>query len=427
MALLIYTSSFNNRKSYVFEHIFKNILGISYEITADLNFYKNYTGAKISYDHNFYSALSFIVHHFINEKEIKKQVFAFADYNELKLPFHIENSVFSFDIFAASFYFLSRYEEYIIKERDQHQRFEGKNALAFQNGFITRPLIDEWAFAIADKIKKQYPNFEIRARKFQFIPTLDIDRPYYYQTDSFLKSTIKRAKLLFKGQFQSLNKDPLNVYEMVKSWDKKYRFKTLYFILVGSKHVFDVAPSIKNKTFQKAIKEIADNHQIGIHPSYFSNLNSLEIQDEKQELEIIANKKISISRQHYLLLSLPKTYRDLISAGINEDYTLAFADVAGFRALTCTPFFWYDLEKEEITSLLINPTTVMDQTLKKYMNLSPDEALQKISELIKNVKNVNGTFISLWHNETINDFGAWKGWKRVYLAMIEKAMESQQP
>jgi hypothetical protein len=427
MALLIYTLNFNNRKSYVFEHIFKNILGISYEITDDLNFYKNYNGAKISYDHHLNNALSFIAHPFINEKEIKKQVFAFADYNELKLPFPVENSVFSFDVFAASFYFLSRYEEYIIKERDQHQRFEGKNSLAFQNGFITRPLIDEWAFAIADKIKKQYPNFEIRARKFQFIPTLDIDRPYYYQTDSFLKSTIKRAKLFFKGQFQGLQKDPLDVYEMVKSWDKKYQLKTLYFILVGSKHVFDVAPSIINKTFQKAIKEIAGNQQIGIHPSYFSNLNALEIQHEKQELEIIASQKININRQHYLLLNLPKTYRDLISAGINEDYTLAFADVAGFRALTCTPFFWYDLEKEEITSLLINPTTVMDQTLKKYMNLSPIEALQKISELIKNVKNVNGTFISLWHNESINDFGTWKGWKRVYLAMIEKAMESQQP
>ena len=426
MALLIYTLDFNSRKSYVFEHIFKNILGVSYEITADLNSYKNHNGPKISYHNDSITSLSFMAHPFINEKAIQKQVLAFADYNEFKIPFPVEDSVFNFDVFAATFYFLSRYEEYIIKERDQHHRFEGKNSLAFQNGFISRPLVDEWAFVIADKIKKQYPNFEIKARRFQFIPTLDIDRPYYYLTDSFLKSLIKRGKLLLKGQFQNFNKDPFDVYEMVKSWDKKYQLKTLYFILVGNKHPYDVAPSLKNKTFQKAIKKIAGNHQIGIHPSYFSHLNAEEIQPEKQALEIIANQKISISRQHYLLLNLPKTYRDLISAGIKEDYTLAFADVAGFRALTCTPFFWYDLGKEEITSLLINPTTVMDQTLKKYMNLSPDKAEQKISELIENVKNVNGTFISLWHNESVNDFGTWKGWKKIYLGMSEKAIVNQQ-
>ena len=133
MALLIYTLDFNSRKSYVFEHIFKNILGVTYEITTDLNSYKNHTGAKISYHNGLHTALSFIAHPFINEKTIQKQVLAFADDNEFKIPFSVEDSVFNFDVFAASFYFLSRYEEYIIKERDQHQRFEGKNSLAFQN------------------------------------------------------------------------------------------------------------------------------------------------------------------------------------------------------------------------------------------------------------------------------------------------------
>jgi hypothetical protein len=420
MALLIYTQNFNSRKSYIFDHIFKKILGVSYQITEDLDLYNNYNGAKISYQNSFIESLSFIVHPFINETTIKNQSLAFADYEQFKIPFSVENSVFTFDVFAASFYFLSRYEEYIIEDRDQHQRFEGKNSLAFQNGFITRPLIDEWAFAIADKIKKQYPSFEIKNRNFQFIPTLDIDRPYYYKTDSIVKKGFKITKLLFKGQYQFLKKDPFNVYEMVKSWDEKHQIKTLYFILVGNKNKFDVAPSAANKTFQKAIKEIAGNHQIGIHPSYFSHLNADEIIIEKQCLTHISKQKISISRQHFLLLNLPKTYRDLISAEIKEDYTLAFADVAGFRVSTCTPFLWYDLENEESTSLLIYPTTVMDQTLKKYMGLSPHEAEQKISELIENVKNVKGTFISLWHNESINDFGAWNGWKKVYLGMIEK-------
>src|SRR5690606_25449887 len=115
---------------------------------------------------------------------------------------------------------------------------------------------------------------------------------------------------------------------------------------------------------------------------------------------------------------LPETYRALIAAGIKADYTLAFADVAGFRASTCTPFFWYDLTLEKSTDLVLHPTAVMDQTLRRYMNLTPEEGLAIITQLIKNVKAVNGTFISLWHNESINDFGGWKGWKTVYEKML---------
>ena len=67
---------------------------------------------------------------------------------------------------------------------------------------------------------------------------------------------------------------------------------------------------------------------------------------------------------------------------------------------------------------MLYPTAVMDQTLRRYMGLSAEEALIFIEELMKNAKAVNGTFISLWHNESINDFGVWKGWKRVYEGML---------
>lgn len=419
MALLIYTSKLNTRKASVFEHLFKNILGVDYKITGDLKLFELHQGAKISYLENAMANLSFIAHPFIDETTIKQQALDFADYDGFKVPFVVKNSVFSFDVFAATFYFLSRYEEYVMKERDQHQRYKGKNSLAYKNGFITRPLIDEWAFAIADKIKENYPDFEIKTRKFQFTPTLDIDSAYYYKTADFPKNYLKRAKLLLKFDIKSLRKDPFDVYEMVKYWDLKYRIKTIYFFLLGTKHMNDVAVRSNNFLFKQLISATALHHQIGIHPSYFSHLNAKEVEVEKQKLADLSASKISSSRQHYLLLNLPKTYRDLISAGLTDDYTLAFADVAGFRALTCTPFFWYDLENEKITCLKLHPTTVMDQTLKKYMGLSIKQADEKIAELMQNVKKVNGTFISLWHNESINDFGTWQGWQKIYLRMLE--------
>jgi len=412
MALLIYISSLNNRIEYVFQHIFENILGVSIAFTKSETHFNQFTGPKISYTPNEIGGfLNFKQHPFILEQNIKKQNLAFAEYELLKIPFKIEASVFNFDVFAASFYLLSRYEEYTTEERDEHGRFAGKSSLSFQNGFLKKPIIDEWAYAIVDKIKKFYPDFKATERNFLLQPTLDIDRPYYYLTDSFFKQKIKKIK-------DNLKTDPFDIYAQVANWDQKYGLKTIYFFLMGNQHENDIAPPLDNQLFKDLIKEVAENNLVGIHPSYYSHLKAEEVKREKNSLIKISQRKITISRQHYLLLSLPKTYRDLISAGIKEDYTMAFADVAGFRASTCTPFFWYDLEKEEAFDLLIHPTTVMDQTLRKYMNLSPSEAVAEIKILTQNVRNVNGTFISLWHNESINDFGIWKGWKEVYEEML---------
>jgi len=417
MSLLIFTEEINSRKEYVFNHLFNGILGVNYTLTNQKDIYINYSEAKISYsqESSFEDDLFFKSHSIINENTVQSQNnLAFADWDYLKIPFKVANSVFDFDVFAASFYFLSRYEEYISSERDSHQRFEGKSSLAYQNNFIYRPIIDEWAYLIAKNIKNHFPNFEIKARKFEFIPTLDIDRPYYFKTDTWLK---KLAKQVLKG----LIKDPFDVYEQVKNWDKQFGQQTLYFLLLANKHRFDVAPSIKNPLFLDFLKEIGSQNKIGIHPSYASNFEEDEVTKEKNLLAEISKQTITKSRQHYLMLSLPKTYKNLIAAGIEEDYTLTFADTGGFRASTCTPFYWYDLEHEQITNLMLYPTAMMDQSLKKYLGLTPDESTKLLTELLDNVKAVNGTFISLWHNETIGNFGDWKGWQKVYLEMISKA------
>lgn len=417
MALLVYTPRFNTRIDYAFRHIFENILGVSIAFTRNKEEFLQFEDTKIVYGtESEAEGLNFIAHPFILEQTIKAQNLAFADWESLKIPFPVNHSVFTFDVFSATFYLLSRYEEYIIKERDQHNRFEGKSSLASQSGFLNRPLIDEWAYSIADQIKKEFPDFRISPRQFHFQPTLDIDRPYFYLTDSYLKQKVKKLKY-------QLKKDPFDIYEQVNLWDQQFGLNTLYFFLMGNQHENDVAPSADHPLFKELVQKTAAQHPVGIHPSYLSNTNPGEIRKERNLLIKMSQRKINMSRQHYLMLNFPKTYRDLIFSGIKEDYTLAYADLTGFRASTCTPFFWYDLEKETITDLLVNPIAVMDQTLRKYMELDPQEAIKLLSTLIENVKKVNGTFISLWHNESINDFRVWKGWKTVYTQMLEMASE----
>ena len=102
---------------------------------------------------------------------------------------------------------------------------------------------------------------------------------------------------------------------------------------------------IKNNTFQRLIKHISDNYQIGIHPSYASNNDDKELAKEVKQLESILNRKIEISRQHYLKLHLPDTYQALLALGIKKDYTMGYADAGGFRASIATACRWYDLQQ----------------------------------------------------------------------------------
>ncbi|MFM7054505.1 MAG: hypothetical protein ACKOX7_07175, partial [Bacteroidota bacterium] len=85
-------------------------------------------------------------------------------------------------------------------------------------------------------------------------------------------------------------------------------------------------------------------------------------------------------------------------------------------------FYFYDLDNEQVTSLRIHPFAVMDATLKYYMRIKPEEAMDHIRPVIREVRQVNGDFISLWHNESLSENKIWAGWRDVYRQMVEEAV-----
>jgi hypothetical protein len=121
-----------------------------------------------------------------------------------------------------------------------------------------------------------------------------------------------------------------------------------------------------------------------------------------------------MSRFHYLRFSLPESYQILIEAGIKEDYSMGYVDRIGFRAGTCTPFYFYDLNNEKTSELKIIPFAYMDGVLNDKLKYSPKLAKKIINELKENVKQVNGQFNSLWHNESLSNQDRWKGWRAVF-------------
>ena len=149
-------------------------------------------------------------------------------------------------------------------------------------------------------------------------------------------------------------------------------------------------------------------------PSYQSFGKPHLINQEKERLKDCIDSNVSHSRFHFLRYKMPNSYRNLLKCGIENDYSMGYADQYGFRAGTCTPFYFYDLKSESKTSLKIHPFAYMEGVLKDYYAMDTKEATNSITQLKEAVQKVNGVFTSIWHNESLSDKDRWKGWRSVF-------------
>tara|TARA_Y100000991_G_C21970785_1_gene349329 strand:- start:1500 stop:2798 length:1299 start_codon:yes stop_codon:yes gene_type:complete len=428
--MLIYTPKITSRIQYSFELIFDSILNIDYDLSEDIVFFQNFSGPKLNYSKKQLENEFFIkAYGLLSERGISDQEIIFDKWNELPIFFKIKDSVLPFDIFSASFYLVSRYEEYLPHIKDKYERFDAKESLAFKNNFLHRPLINLWVSELKNIFKMKLPSLKFPQNKFSYQSTIDVDNAYYFlekgfvrTVASFIKSAFNLDKVAIKERKNTLLgklSDPYDTFQDQMSINEKYNVDVVYFFLLANYGTNDKNCSVNSRKFQLLIKHLADHAKIGIHPSYASNKSFDILTLEKNRLENILKKEVTLSRQHFLKLEIPNTYRNLLELSITDDYTMGYASHLGFRASICTPFYFYDIEVESSTNLKVHPFSVMDATLKYYLNLHPNEALANIQTIIDEIKNVNGHFISVWHNETWSDYKEWSGWSYLYEQMLE--------
>ncbi len=396
--LLVYCPQTSNRLKFIFRFIFNDIIGAEYKITTSEEEYKFYKGPKLNYSKQNIEPheLHIVAHPLLFETGIKDQsIKAFVHHGEKAFFETSKVGSIPFDLFAASFYMVSRYEEYLPTIRDSHDRFNAHQSMAYANGFLQKPIVDVWAFELKHIIAKKYPEIKFTERKYKFISTIDIDNAYAYKHKGFIRTNAANLKAIVTLNYKDFKerilvllgklKDPYDTYELQRRLHSKYKVKTIYFFLVGDYGVNDKSIPAKNHNFQHLIKSIADYSEVGVHPSYASTTHPEKFETEIIRLEKILNRDITKSRQHFLKINLPDTYRRLIELDITDDYTLGFAREVGFRAGTCTTFNFYDLDLDIETKLRLHPFQVMDATLKYYMKVPPNEAMSKIEPLIKEI------------------------------------------
>lgn len=432
---LVYTHKITPRVRYIFKHIFTRILMIPVDFTSKKEEFENFDGSKLSYTKSplgnefFIKSHEMLFEQGVNDLEISMQ-------NWENVPcffFTSKKSAIPFDIFAASFVLISRYEEYLPHVKDTHGRYTATQSLAYKYRFLEKPVVDIWAFKLLKILQERFPEYSFKKRTYKYISTIDIDNAFAYKHKSLLRTvggfvndvlSLKIMEVIYR-LFVLLNirVDPFDTFQKLLRLKKEHNIQTIFFFLIGDYTSFDTNVSASKQKFRLLIKEMVDYATVGLHPSYFTMHDAALLKKEKERLENITNISVKRSRQHYLRFSLPETYQSLIDLEIEEDYSMGYASHVGFRASTCTPFYFYDLDFEIQTPLKVFPFAVMDTTLNDYMKLTPKQSLGKIKELKDEVKAVQGTFITLFHNESLSDYLRWKGWKRLYESMLKIAVQ----
>lgn len=429
--LLVYTHKITPRLTFVFKHICKRILGLDIKFTSKVEDFIAHDSLKMSYTKQalsgelFVKSSDLLFEQGLSDLDIHVQAW---DNTKGFFPTS-ERSDLPFDIFAASFFLLSRYEEYLPHVKDQYGRFMVKESIAHNNGFLNQPVVDIWAYKLRDVLNKRFPDFEFAERKYCVQPVIDVPMAYYFKHKGLMRTLGGTLNDLLRFKIRQLyqrylvlmgfKRDPYDTFKWIITKQKLYDFKFTILFLIGNYSTYDKNINTNKKAFVSLIKAMSDYCEVGLKVSYMALDNISLLKHEKQNIESIMNRELFAVRHSFSKLNLPQSYRHLVELEIHQDYTMGYVDALGFRAGTCTPFQFYDLDYEIQTPLKIHPYQCLDFALLKYSSqLDKKEHLQ---DLLDQVKAVNGTFTPVFHNYTFSDRERWTGFKELFSIILESS------
>lgn len=329
------------------------------------------------------------------------------------------------DVLGSAFFMLSRYEELVTPTRDEHNRFPPTAALAFKEGFLERPIVDEYVEILWACMHRLWPRLERRDCQYEVQLTHDVDKPFGVKGQSMfrlvkglggdvlvrrsLSTAVKRlGSFMIPGDVGD-RLDPNNTFDWLMRESESAGLKSAFFFMAGKTSSFDSGYDVKNHRFQRLFRRIHERgHEIGIHPSYgtyqSADLIAGEVAALRTAMETADVFQDTLGgRHHFLRWDASQTWQHWDAAGLTYDSTLCYAQQPGFRTGTCREYPVFSMASSKALRLTEHPLIVMEGSLlqKKYLALSPDETLEKIAGLSSVCRRMRGTFGLLWHNNSL--------------------------
>lgn len=409
--MLIWSPKGNARVRYIAKVFARRYTKNAFKFTTDAEVFQEYQGLKLAYGINLPNVLCLPQHPRMQEQSYKAWRPKAADATGFACS---PVDKWNYDPFALAFFYLSRYEEYADFSADAHGRFPAQMALGAQLNFS--PIVDQTFKAIAQSLNQYFPRWRPPVQQRTFQASFDIDYAFAFRYKAYwrwwgaaTRSLLHRDWGRLQAQLSTAigQADPYDYFEQILEKGKRAKNPPRIFWLLADWATFDKNNQVSAKGFQQLIRQVAEVLPVGLHPSYRAATDIERLKLEKQRLESILNRPVRHSRQHFLRLRFPDTYRQLLSVGIEADYSMGFAEVLGYRAGTAHPFDWFDLEKDEATKLRIYPFSFMDVSLQNYLQLSAAEGLNRALPY----REAQAAAMGVFHNNSFCNRWEWEGWK----------------
>jgi len=336
----------------------------------------------------------------------------------------ILDGLLSIDVFGVVFWFLSRYEECQFSgPMDAYNRFPSSASKLTKLGILDFPVVDHLINSFSKILINKGLEIEPLQSKVEF--SFDIDNATAYKEKGVLRNLAGFGKDIFSFRLNKIfqracvlsgfSKDPFDNFSEIKQISEYAHYKVNIFFWVGDYGKNDRGLNWQNLWFGNEIRDLAKFLEIGIHPSFNSFGHPGQITKEIERLETVTSAKVLKNRFHFLRFQLPDSYKVLEINKIEEDFSMGFSDVFGYRAGTGHSFFWYDLKSEKATNLKIHPFVMMDSLAYFKLKLNAEHFLNEVKKARDQAEKVGGKVHIIFHNEHFS----WKGWKNIVLRVNE--------
>lgn len=327
------------------------------------------------------------------------------------------------DIFGSAFFMLSRYEELVKPERDEHNRFPSHASLAFREGFLKRPIINEYLEILWGILHRMWPELQRKHRDYRVLPSHDVDVPLFtLETNSYrvlrsttadilLRKDLSLAKQRLGAYVESwhgvYDGDPNNTFDFIMDTEEQYGWQSSFYFICGDSPNDGTRYGIDHPWLRTLLCHIHQRgHMIGLHPSYDTYKDEQKTKEEFQRLlSVTTLEGIQQDnwggRQHYLRWENPITWRNWEKAGLAYDSTLGFAEEPGFRSGLCYEYTVYDLSTRQHLNLRERPLVVMDGALFDSPYFPAKDLSNEVIKLSDVCRAFSGDLTLLWHNNCL--------------------------
>ncbi len=429
-------------RQYILDVLFTEFLGLDFEIETDdsiSDWVIEFDNSKLIFKDDFFNQhkedlsylelenlpkkVSYISNDFIVENDIP------VLYGNDELSVKDSEIYCGIDIFASSFFMLTRWEEYVNKNRDNHNRFPAIESVALKNNFLDRPIVNEYVEMLWNMLTHLGYSEKRKEREFSLMTTHDVDEPIRYRNPyiylrRFIAELVKNKS--FRGAFNvvltalGMRKDSFDTFDWLMDVSEKSGIKSYFFFMGKGQTRHDNRYKSSDKFIEKLISKIKKRgHHIGMHPTYNAYNNDVQFKAEKKELEKNLGVQMKFGREHFLRFELPTTWQIWEDNGMEWDSTLSYADKEGFRCGVCYDFPVFNILTRNSLNLREVPLVVMEGSFVTYQKtITAVEMENQINKLLEKVKRYRGVFVFLWHNSSFNT-DEWKDVQHIYKRILQ--------